>query len=87
MTRYLTTSLGDLQLPRVWISADWPVGPEWFVSTTENPNDTFQKPVDMNASLYRQILHAQKQYNKFQEILKGFHAEASKHPTQVRRVR
>jgi hypothetical protein len=43
--------------------------------------------VDMNASLWRQIQHAEKQYRKFQDILRKFYKEAQEHPNTIRRVR
>lgn len=47
----------------------------------------YESCVDMNAALYRQICHAEKQYHKFQGLLKKFHEEAQQHPGTVRRVR
>jgi hypothetical protein len=43
--------------------------------------------VDMNASLFRQIQHAEKQYQKFQGILRKFFNEAAEQPDSIRRVR
>jgi hypothetical protein len=44
-------------------------------------------PIDMNASLYRQIRAAEKKYEKFRELLENFYIEAYEHPDTVRRVR
>ena len=68
-------------MPRVWIVPDTD---RLEIVTSEDPNGM---PVDMNASLYRQILHANKQYAKFQNILNKFYTEAVAHPDTIRRVR
>lgn len=81
MTEYSTTTSGDLPVPRVWIV---PELDRLEIVTEEDPDGM---PVDMNASLYRQILHANKQYHKFQNILNKFYTEAINHPNSVRRVR
>jgi hypothetical protein len=44
-------------------------------------------PVDMNASLLRQIKAADKKYWKFQRVLLRMYTEAYEHPDTVRRVR
>ena len=87
MTRYSTTSLEGLQMPRVWIKQD--IDDSWQVTTEPNPDRFGYEgyPVEMNASLYRQIVAADKQYKKFQNILVKFYMEAEKHPSSVRRVR
>lgn len=68
-------------MPRVWITPDTSF---WTVVREE---DDEGKAVEMNASLYRQIKAAEKQFFKFQEILYKFYIEAAKHPDSVRRVR
>lgn len=50
-------------------------------------NDPDGLPVDMNASLLRQIKAADKKYWKFQRVLARLYAEAYEHPDTVRRVR
>ena len=72
-------------MPRVWIDIEDVNEWEFTMSTTQGSETS--SPVDMNASLYRQIIHAEKQYQKFQKILAKFYAEARKHPNSVRRVR
>lgn len=64
---------------------------EYLVAETSHAgyveDSDLESCVDMNASLYRQIVHAEKQYRKFQGILKKFHEEALRHPNSIRRVR
>lgn len=68
-------------MPRVWIVVE---ENGLVVDPHENPDGI---PVDMNASLMRQIHAAHRQYNKFQNILNKFYLEAVNHPDNVRRVR
>jgi hypothetical protein len=80
MTRYSTITSGD-SVPRVWITL-YDYGFE--ISDKETDEGL---AVDMNASLFRQIVAANKKYEKFQHILDKFWNEASMHPNQIRRVR
>jgi hypothetical protein len=69
-------------MPRVWIAYD--DDNNLVVDTIENPDGT---PVDMNASLFRQIQAANTRFYKFQGILMRMYLEAVRHPKTVRRVR
>lgn len=44
-------------------------------------------PVDMNASVLRQVKSSIKQFLKFQQVLMNFYNEAAQNPDTVRRVR
>ena len=75
-------------MPRVWLyqEVDYFHGDvlRTEMHLEEVPNS---KPVEINASLFRQILAANKKYDKFQGILDKFYVEAVRHPASVRRVR
>lgn len=68
-------------MPRVWITVE---DDGLRLDTEENPDGM---PVEMNASLYRQVQHSIRQYTKFQNVLAKFYTEATEHPDYVRRVR
>ncbi len=68
-------------MPRVWIV---PEEHRLTMSLTEHPDGL---AVDMTNSLYRQILAANKRYEKFQDLLGDFYDEAAGYPDYVRRVR
>lgn len=69
-------------MPRVWLSVD----NAGFIHTADSEHPDGM-PVDMNASLLRQIRAANKQFVKFQNLLIDFYNEAVNHPDTVRRVR
>jgi len=69
-------------LPKVWLIPH--VDGNIVMSPHEHPDGM---AVDMNASLYRQIVAANKQYVKFQRLLDKFYMEAVEHPDTVRRVK
>lgn len=69
-------------LPRVWIVVDDP--DHLVVYDREHPDGV---PVDMNASLYRQIKAATQKFWKFQDVMARMYQEAVLHPKTVRRVR
>lgn len=56
-------------MPKVWIIQDEDTD-QMSVSLTETENAV---PVDMNASLYRQIVAANKKYGVFQSLLRKWH--------------
>lgn len=68
-------------MPRVWIVPE----SDRISVVTEEVEDGL--PVDMNAALLRQIKAANKQYEKFQNILAKFYIQAVEYPDTVRRVR
>lgn len=68
-------------MPRVWIV------PESDRISVVDEEVADGMPVDMNASLLRQIRAANKQYEKFQNILAKFYIQAVEYPDTVRRVR
>lgn len=76
-------------MPRVWLSIYHDGTLEIFDEKPEVGPLTNSEPlaVDMNGSLYRQIVAANKKYEKFQSVLLKFYSEAMKHPGTVRRVR
>lgn len=69
-------------MPRIWLVID--EGGHVVPVEYEHPNGM---PVDMNASLYRQIQSSIKQFFKFQYLMMDFYNEAVEHPDTVRRVR
>ncbi len=72
------------ELPKLWIV---PGDGEMQVYETEQEDGT---PVEMNASLYRQIKAANKKYYKFQILLMDFYNEAVEAQAMrdfIRRVR
>jgi hypothetical protein len=69
-------------LPRVWISVE--DSGDLVVHEQDHPDGI---PVEMNASLYRQIKAATKNYFKFQRVLERMYSDAVEHPDRVRRVR
>ena len=74
-------------MPRVWIVWDGDYS-EFSVTNVEPEEGTPDvMVVDMNASLFRQIVAASKKYDKFQGIMQKFYREALDHPGKVRRVR
>ena len=68
-------------VPRVWLTVE-----EYGMGMYTEPQSDGM-PVDMNASLYRQIRAAEKQYDKFQGIMEKFYMEAVEHPDKIRRVK
>jgi hypothetical protein len=73
-------------LPRVWLELT-DKGTILVVPHEDDADPSASYPVDMNASLYRQILAANRAYMKFQTILMKFFSEAGTNPRTVRRVR
>ncbi len=75
-------------MPKVWISWNDRYN-EWLLwdNNPELGEDTYVVEVEMNASLKRQIRAAERQHEKFQNILEKFYAEGIEHPGSVRRVR
>lgn len=68
-------------MPRVWIV---PESDRISVVLEEVPDGM---PVEMSASVLRQINAANKQYEKFQNLLAKFYLQAMQTPNTVRRVR
>lgn len=72
----------DLSVPRVWLV------PQDNGAILVSPYEDIDGiAVDMNASLYRQIIAAYKKYRNHQDLLAKFYNEALEHPDQIRRVK
>ena len=62
-------------MPKVWL-CQWPDGEMYFSETEPKNPDVRRAQVEMNNSLYRQILAAETKYFKFQDAMEHWLGEA-----------
>lgn len=62
-------------MPKLWL-CQWPDGEMFFQDTEPKNEETRRVQVEINNSLYRQILAAETKYHKFQDAMEYWLDEA-----------